>query len=610
MEPTTRSPSRESVAHANIQVIAEHSHLPSLHFRSVSVGINEEGAPIYAIKTNSLARRVIYALTSSHTMIDRRRAAVVAAMRESVTVLSKLPIEKLVNKEGHTTRVFLDAQRFNQSVAANRNTPSSIAESFTGRITSHHEQMTKELSPVRTDIRTIEPTGVDQNDRPERKPSGHLAYPRDVANHDAEAARIFLLTQLERLASTILHLFTDRFDYFRGGLTEADIRTNMTPIKIGSKAPSSYWVGHSTCLMNIPLHDQRGGTKAFNVLTDPVEGDLNPILYPRKTRPGRKVEEGPAIHVMLLSHNHLDHYSAKTIKKLLSMQPVMVVPEGDGHLFRDLGFKNVREQNWWHKVDLILKDDVGGDYHMGITTVPSRHWAGQGPLGGAESTFVGHVISGADGGDIYYAGDTARMEAGHLDKLRKKFNIRWMYQPGGPDERRADMQSTHQASADSLWMTSELLLKRKYLELRHQSERESPEKLPDRQTFKEICKGQFKTLLMHTSTFKLGNLHADDTIRSIDRVIRALDGDIEAQSSLEEYELEVLALLLGSCDEMNFAAGPLTPKDLAEILAETVYVPKIGSRIDFDQDKISQLDRTQQLKTPPTAQASKRAAPS
>ena len=31
-------------------------------------------------------------------------------------------------------------------------------------------------------------------------------------------------------------------------------------------------------------------------------------------------------------------------------------------------------------------------------------------------------------GDIYFAGDTARLNDDHIDKLREHFNIRWNFQ--------------------------------------------------------------------------------------------------------------------------------------------------------------------------------------
>ena len=585
----------ESVARSNIRIMAKKGASPLSHLRVEVVSIKK--APTYVIKVNNVFQRTFFAIRDAFRGSKERKDQVAKAMRQTAKVLSNLPTKAYLFGEDEGSDLFNSLQQYNKVAKANQ-------KEYLHTIALRME-VKGARGPVRGQLNAeLMAAGAEETTRsalvarlaPNPK-GGHRRYPGDTADHGAEAARIFLSTQLERFAATLVGGVTDTFNYFRGGFTEQDVRTDMQPTRVGAKNPSSYWVGHSTCLISVPLESQGPNpkTKTFHVLTDPVEGDLNPLLYPRKTKVGRTLEECPAIDAMCLSHNHLDHYSAPTLKKLLAMQPHMIVPEGDGHLFTKLGFTHVIEQNWGDTAALKFSTEDGKKYQMEITAVPSRHWAGQGPMGGASSAFVGHVIHGFKGGDIYYAGDTARLDDAHLEEMAKRFDIRWMYQPGGPDERRADMRSTHQASADSLLMTAKLLLPKQLAKMQEGGKEVS------REAFCAACKQNLKTLLMHTSTFKLGNLHADDTVQSITRVVNALRGRLATDTGLiiplEEYEAEVLNELRDFCETITFSDGSaLSAPELADILAEVVYVPKIGSRIDFERDKASQSERVQPYK--------------
>ena len=591
----------QSIARSNISVMIRKGAKPLSHLRVevLSIGSGQDKKAVYAIKVNNVFRRTLTAMQDAFGRSEAHRKAIIAAMGQTTTILSSAPTERYVFGEDQGSDLFDNLQQYNKAAAANKKEYLQLIKLQIGEEASEEEkalrrQVNVELTPtVGVRPKVGEVSKEDKEDRAKIELGGvHRRYRGDTASHDAEAARIFFLTQLERIAAAFLWLFTDRYSYFRGGFAERDVRTDMPPTRIGAKECSSYWVGHSTCLISVPLRSEGANptTKTFHVLTDPVEGDLNLLLYPRKTKLGRNVEENPAIDAMCLSHNHFDHYSKPTLKKLLAMQPYMMVPEGDGPRVRALGFMHVIEQDWWDTALLDFSSEDGKTYHMDITAVPSRHWAGQGPIVGVGSAFVGHVIRGAEGGDIYYSGDTARLDDEHLKKLASKFNIRWMYQPGGPDDRRADMRSTHQASADSLVVTSKLLLRKELAKMQEKG-------AVTPQDFCTECKKNLKTILMHTSTFKLGNLHADDTIRSITRVVSALKHGLDPKDPLKKYEEDVLQELLGFCGTMVFSDGSkLSGGDLADILAEVVYVPKIGSRIDFERDKTSQRDAVQPYK--------------
>ncbi len=414
--------------------------------------------------------------------------------------------------------------------------------------------------------------GIPENQKPyilnKRKKNHYYYNEDDLKNaHGKEAFRIFKSTQKERFLSLIGRIFKiekfKKYDYFlhqedkAGGIYAQD-----APLGKGDK-PTSFWIGHATCLVSIPVEGMR-----VNLITDPVEGDLNKLLYPRMTKEARKIEDCPAPHIYMLSHNHLDHYKKKTIKKLLKYQPILLIPEGDGKKFRKLGFKHVYEQSWWNSTTIPIQSH-GKTTSLKITAVPANHWSGQGLCDGHQAAFLGYVIHNTEG-DIYFAGDTARLSEDHIATLREQFNIRSQFQPGGPDEMRKDMKTTHQASIDGVWMHFNLMVKNLYFK---EDFRNRP-----KEEFLEAAK-KLQTIYMHTKTFKLGNLHFDDTERSIENVKEKLRGE---SPELKDYEEQVYQEILNISEELLFSNGEkLTPKELLSLIDLSVHVPKIGERTDL-----------------------------
>lgn len=424
---------------------------------------------------------------------------------------------------------------------------------------------------------------ADQHPHIQKKrfPKKHQLYYYNAqdahVNHTTEALRIFFNTQRERIISSIGKViqtiarqfhqeasYFNQFHYFRKNEDKGhDLYAKDAPLNRDNK-PTSYWMGHASCLLSVPLKTAQGSTLKVNLITDPVEGDLNALLYPRMTQLQRGIDQIQAPQVYILSHNHLDHYSKATIKKLLKYQPMMLVPEGDGKKFRKLGFKNVIENRWWQTTEIPFSD---GDQKatLKITTVPSKHWSNQGAFDKHCSLFMGAVVHG-DEGDIYFAGDTARLSEDHIRTMRQKFNITSQFQPGGPDEVRKDMESTHQASADALWMHFNLILRNLY----------------EKGDFKNKTKEEFlkaavttKTLFMHTQTFKLGNLHFDDTSESVKRVIGGIQGKT---ADLRAYEQSVCEQIMSISKAFIFAEGAsLSKAEIVQLIEKSVSLPKIGS---------------------------------
>ncbi len=414
----------------------------------------------------------------------------------------------------------------------------------------------------------------------------------------AQMAHTGLLTQLERLASVAVRIiqavarlfgatlpYLNQVHYFRNNETDEEIyEKNAVPMSLANADAqrfSSYWIGHATCLFSVPIRVEEGSYSRVNIITDPIEGDLNTLLYPRMTAPARLLEQCPPIHICLLSHNHQDHLSPEALNKLVQFDPLIVVPTGDGERLRSMGFSRVVELGWLEKIDVQIRDTDGKTYQVGICGVPSNHGSGNYQQSARTSLFNGYVIQshGLDG-DIYFAGDTARLDAEHTEALRDTFAIRYNFQPGGPDEVRSLNISSHQASCDGLAMHLHLMVGKVYRALRAQ--RGTP---PTFEELRAACSRLF-TVYMHTKTYKLGNLHFDDTDASVGRVLawlRTHDSweELATSDTLKSYEKELL-LELAREEGTHLIVGEseqgLTPQQIGELFECTVYVPKIGAR--------------------------------
>jgi L-ascorbate metabolism protein UlaG (beta-lactamase superfamily) len=608
--------SQDSCFH-NINTISQNANR-----RAEAFHIVEKGSQ-YVIETNGLLGELF--LRVRHAVWgggDSYRQKLHDVIEADVKVLNEAQETSYVNREGQIyTEVFLAAQRYNHAVNMYMGQDQDLKDevplfedlSLKALILPRNNYF--ETLPVKLKADKIEQScmeNIPEEQQPHIYPEGwwhkHNVYHYNEADtkisHGQEAARIFLSTQRERLKSCVGGIIeaaagvfgrkTTAFSedhYFRKGEDKGgEIYAQDAPLSTTEKS-TSYWVGHATCLFSVSLQSKDKKTIKVNIITDPVEGDLNTLLYPRMTQPARSVDACPVPHIYLLSHNHLDHYNEETIKKLRKYQPIMIVPEEDADKFRKLGFKHIYENNWWQTTTIPIEQG-GQQAEIKITAVPANHWSGQGPCDGHQAAFVGYVIH-KDEGDIYFAGDTARLSKEHIATLRERFNIRSMFQPGGPDDVREDMQSTHQASVDGLWMHFNLMIRNLYNKGNYSDK--------SKEDFIQEAK-KLRTVYMHTKTYKLGNLHFDDTDESIKRVKKALEprkhvkkplkskkrieGERkhgkQAHHALRGYEKRVHDELLDIGKNLKFQGNNhLEAKDILEILNGGVIVPKIGSRTEL-----------------------------
>lgn len=588
------------IVQKNLLKIASHITQSPLHLKIVTEN------DIDVIKESSFLERLSYCFysTVSHKKACQERYRDLAeVIDDDLTILANSSTDPFFDENKQPTQLFSVVQSYNQAVARNP-TNSTPLKLFRNSIQFLNPVEIEASKPeaFKEDLKTDKPESHSLFSALKLRKITVLKYPGDHFNHGLEAMSIFLFTQAERIGALdyaciawflqFLKPYAQKWLYRSNG--EQDTHIYAKPINPISLCPdvngypegTSYWCGHASVFMSIPLKSDKETITPFNIITDPVEGDLNSILYPRQTNFALPVEQLPATHVMLLSHNHLDHYSEATIRKLFNQRPIMIVPPGDKKeyfepLARKLGVNcdNVIELNWWEQTKITFTKD-NETYTMDIIGTPSNHWAGQG-FSGNESGFLGYVIRDSEkSDDIYFAGDTARLNEDHIRKLRENFNIKVCYQPGGPDERRKDMKSTHQASVDGLLTVFQIMLP-KITDLHKVTKKEFMEKAEE-----------YKLIYMHTMTFKLGNLHLDDTYTSVNRVIDAIEQ--ADPSKLKDYELEVYneLMTLSQREELTFEeSSKLTPQEVASLLRKIVFIPKIGSKIRLRTPKSEQIDQ-------------------
>ncbi|HHL3491268.1 TPA: MBL fold metallo-hydrolase [Legionella pneumophila] len=412
--------------------------------------------------------------------------------------------------------------------------------------------------------------------------TGHYTSPDDekAHQHGSEAQRIFFSTQWERfkalcnwlLAKMGIHVFeTARYkehDYLDSEIYANDpaIEPEVTP----QQKATHYWIGHASNLMTIPAHDS-----PLHVVTDPVEGDLAPFLYPRMTEEGCLIDgmgskKLPKIDIVVISHNHHDHVSQSTLKRLVKQQPKMIVPEGDESFFIGMGFRDVVGLKWWEQAKIT---DFQGNELLRITAVPARHWSGRSLTDAHRSAFNGYVLHANQlEGDIYFAGDTALMDDMVSQPIFEKFNIVTSIQPGGPDERREDMESTHQSSADAILMHFKILAAQ-YQKMKEKNDNLSLDEF--------LMKNQhLKTLYNHTATFKLGNLRLKDTYYSYQRMVAAFREDAQWRvDHLPKHEQKVYDYIQLLMNRMIFKNNQrFNNQQIADLILGRVVIPKIGQR--------------------------------
>lgn len=364
---------------------------------------------------------------------------------------------------------------------------------------------------------------------------GKWYYMEKQPNHGIEAAFIFMETQAKRLARALT--FGKYFQY----QTDRELQEAYLWHKpeLDPEEPTVQNIGHATLLFQM---------NGINILTDPIFGDLNPILYPRKTKPGLHFNELPLIDVILISHNHRDHCDIASLKMLVPHQPIMLVPEGDKYLFEDLGFTHVYEKKWWEKT-VIQRGEKSVDFF----SLPARHWSGRKGFDAQKSITCSWAFKVTDQNEaVYFRGDSANIPVNTMTEIKQFVGvpITANFEPGGPNYRRRWMQSTHQSVLDSMLSHFEVAEKT-------------------------------TTYLMHHNAYELGTDRFDEAIKIKDQILDYLQSyKTDPISDLTIKKKAVLpSFVRKELDEGKFEKIQTIGLDFFITQMATAFLsPKIGER--------------------------------
>ena len=191
------------------------------------------------------------------------------------------------------------------------------------------------------------------------------------------------------------------------------------PAQVDGADLRATFVNHSTVLL------QSGGV---NILTDPVwSRRVSPVQFAGPARhraPGIRFEDLPAIHVLLISHNHYDHFDVPTLKRIAGAhRPSVFCPLGLEAPLRGLGFHDVRELDWWQS-----QPWRGIEVHC----VQAQHFSARTPFDRNRTLWCGWLLE-TEHGNLYFAGDTGF--GGLFASIRDRFpNMRLALLPIGAFE--------------------------------------------------------------------------------------------------------------------------------------------------------------------------------
>jgi L-ascorbate metabolism protein UlaG (beta-lactamase superfamily) len=127
-------------------------------------------------------------------------------------------------------------------------------------------------------------------------------------------------------------------------------------------------------------------------------------------KPGVKFEDLPTIDIVLLSHNHYDHLDVATLAQLRQrFAPTVLAAAGDTRIVGPIGFKDVRELDWW--------DEIQFNDTLNVTFVPAQHFSARGLFDRQKSLWGGYMIE-SRGRRVYFAGDTGYST--HFSDIRNR----------------------------------------------------------------------------------------------------------------------------------------------------------------------------------------------
>lgn len=198
-------------------------------------------------------------------------------------------------------------------------------------------------------------------------------------------------------------------------------------------------VGHATMLIQ---------TQGLNFLTDPVWSQrVSPVSFAgpkRRNAPGVTFEDLPPIDVVLLTHNHYDHFDQATLARIVKTHDARIItPLGNDTIIRAFAPQARIDVGDWGDAFEIA---TGIKVHV----EPCHHWSARGGSDRRMALWAAFVIE-TPGGHIYHIGDTGYHDGINYRAAAEKFGrFRFGLLPIGAYEPRWFMRGQHQNPAEAV----------------------------------------------------------------------------------------------------------------------------------------------------------------
>ncbi|HEY0456525.1 MAG TPA: MBL fold metallo-hydrolase, partial [Verrucomicrobiae bacterium] len=158
------------------------------------------------------------------------------------------------------------------------------------------------------------------------------------------------------------------------------------------------------------------------ILTDPAFGQRVGIQFglgtagpKRFVAPALRIRDLPPIHLILLSHAHMDHMDIPSLRRL-RRTPHVVTASATADILAPLRFSNVQEIGWGETN--LIHTSAGA---LEITGVQVKHWGQRWPKS-LERGYNGYILR-REGKAILFGGDTAQTNSFSEVKSQGPFEV-------------------------------------------------------------------------------------------------------------------------------------------------------------------------------------------
>jgi len=201
------------------------------------------------------------------------------------------------------------------------------------------------------------------------------------------------------------------------------------PARVEGQAMRVTWIGHATVLVQ---------TQGLNILTDPVWSErASPVSFagPKRVRePGVRFQDLPPINLVLLSHNHYDHFDLATIERLWARdRPRIVTSLGNDTILAGRGVP-ATARDWGGRVPI----------RPGIAVIVDRvhHWGSRWGKDRNRALWSGFTVT-LPGGNLFFAGDTGPGDMSWPAEAARHGKVRLALIPIGAFRPRQLMSGNH-----------------------------------------------------------------------------------------------------------------------------------------------------------------------